>query len=182
MTLTGVIANAPEQAVLELHREDRLAARTRLEPGGRFALPDLDVGRYVLSVEGTPLEQAIELQPGQDEVVVNLDAAPSVDVVSRSVIWGQVRGGAGAVVMLVRQADRAEWVTMARDDGAFRFVDLPPGRYDAFVYPAGTRVDDIHLRPRRSEDRSSRIWVGLYRRCGQRCAESRRSCHCGARP
>ena len=145
VTLTGVIANAPEQAVLELHREDRLAARTRLEPGGRFSLPDLDVGRYVLIVEGTPLEQAIELQPDQGEVVINLDAGPPVDVVSRSVIGGQVRGGAGAVVMLVRQADRAEWVTMARDDGAFRFVDLPPGRYDAFVYPGGTRVDDIQL-------------------------------------
>ncbi len=145
VTLTGVIANAPEQAVLELHREDRLAARTRLEPGGRFSLPDLDVGRYVLRVEGTPLEQPIELQPEQGDVVINLDAGPAVDVVSRSVIWGRVRGGAGAVVMLMREADRAEWVTMARDDGAYRFVDLPPGRYEAFVYPGGTRADGIQL-------------------------------------
>ena len=145
VTLTGVIANAPEQAVLELHQEDRLAARTRLEPGGRFSVPDLDAGRYVLRVEGTPLEQAIELQPDQGEVVVKLDAGLPVDVVSRSVISGRVEGGAGAVVMLVREADRAEWVTMARDDGSFRFVDLPPGRYDAFIYPSGTRADGIQL-------------------------------------
>ena len=145
VTLTGVIVNAPEQAVLELHQEDRLAARTRLEPGGHFSLPDLDAGRYVLRVEGTPLEQAIELQPDQGEVVIKLDAGSPADVVSRSVISGHVRGGAGAVVMLLREADRAEWVTMARDDGAFRFVDLPPGRYDAFIYPGGTRADGIQL-------------------------------------
>ena len=131
--------------MLELHQEDRLAARTRLEPGGRFSLPDLDAGRYVLRVEGTPLEQAIELQPDQGEVVIKLDAGFPADVVSRSVISGRVRGGAGAVVMLVREADRAEWVTMARDDGSFRFVDLPPGRYDAFIYPGGTRADGIQL-------------------------------------
>jgi hypothetical protein len=145
VTLSGSIAHAAEQAVLELEREGRLAARTRLDAGGRFSLPDLEVGRYLLRVEGTPLQQPIELHPGQGEVVVNLDAGPPVEVISRSVIFGHVRGGAGAVVMLIRQADGEEWVTMARDDGAFRFVDLPPGRYKALVYPSGSQVEGIEV-------------------------------------
>ena len=34
---------------------------------------------------------------------------------------------------------------MARDDGAFRFVDLPPGRYNALVYPGGSQVEGIQV-------------------------------------
>ena len=128
-----------------MEREGRLAARTKLDAGGRFSLPDLEVGRYLLRVEGTPLEQPIELHPEQGEVVVNLDAGPLAEVVSRSVISGRVRGGGGAVVMLIRQADGEEWVTMARDDGAYRFVDLPPGRYNALVYPGGSQVEGIQV-------------------------------------
>ena len=91
------------------------------------------------------MEQPIELHPEQGEVVVNLDAGPLAEVVSRSVISGRVRGGGGAVVMLIRQADGEEWVTMARDDGAYRFVDLPPGRYNALVYPGGSQVEGIQV-------------------------------------
>ena len=65
-------------------------------------------------------------------------------------------------------------VTIARDDGAFRFVDLPPGRYDAFVYPGGSQVDDIQLDGRgEAPDRACRMGWGPRRR-RQRCAESRR--------
>jgi hypothetical protein len=145
VVLRGVVANAGEQAVLELERDGRLAARTRLDAAGQFALPDLEVGRYLLRVEGTPLEQPIELFAGQGEVVVNLDAGSPADLISRSVISGHVRGGAGAVVMLMRQTDGEEWVTMARDDGTFRFIDLPPGYYNALVYPGGSQAEGIQV-------------------------------------
>ncbi len=145
VTLRGVIANADENAVLELEseREGRLAARTRLEAGGHFTLAELSAGRYLLRLVGTPLVQPIELTADQTEVLINLDAKPAAEQVGRSIIAGSVRGGAGAVVMLMREADGEEWVTMARDDGAFRFVDLPPGQYNALVYPNGSQVNGI---------------------------------------
>ena len=96
----------PEQAVLELHREDRLAARTRLEPGGRSRLPDLEVGRYVLRSKARLGSRPIELSR-RGEVVVNLDAAPTRRRHQPQRIRGRTRA-VGAVVMLVRHADRAE--------------------------------------------------------------------------
>jgi hypothetical protein len=143
--LSGVIANAADHLVLELELDGRLAARTRLEADGRFSIPDLQPGRYLLRLEGSSLVQPVELGADQREVVLNLDAVPATEVISRSIIGGQVAGGAGAVVMLLRQSDSEEWVTMARDDGSFRFVDLPPGAYKAFVYPSGSQVEGIRV-------------------------------------
>lgn len=145
LTLSGTITNAAQHQVLELELDGRLAARTRLEADGRFSIPELQPGRYLLRLEGSSLVQPIELGAEQQEVVLNLDAAPATEVISRSIVGGQVAGGAGAVVMLLRQSDGEEWVTMARDDGSFRFVDLPPGVYRAFVYPSGSQVEGIEV-------------------------------------
>jgi hypothetical protein len=49
------------------------------------------------------------------------------------------------VISLVRAGDGQEWVTMARSDGAYRFVDLPPGMYSLRVNPDGSRVDNVSL-------------------------------------
>src|SRR5690606_14211 len=38
-----------------------------------------------------------------------------------------------------------EWVTMAKDDGTFRFVDLPPGTYNVRVQGDGSHVEGIVL-------------------------------------
>ncbi|MBK8048404.1 MAG: carboxypeptidase regulatory-like domain-containing protein [Anaerolineales bacterium] len=64
---------------------------------------------------------------------------------SAGVLFPGVRGGAGAVVMLVRSDDGEEWVTMARDDGGYRFIDLSPGGYSVRVHPAGTHRENIVL-------------------------------------
>jgi len=145
VVLKGSVANAGDQRTIELERDGLLVARTTLDAGSRFELPDLEPGRYVVRIAGGSLAQPVELSPDQPEVVVNLDAGRPVEVVSRSVIVGTVRGGAGAVVMLLRQVDGEEWVTMARDDGTFRFVDLPPGTYGARVYPSGSETGALQL-------------------------------------
>ena len=83
---------------------------------------------------------------------VNLDAGPPAETASRSTISGVVRGGAAAVVVIVRASDGAEWVTLAHDDGSFRFVDLPPGQYSARVDPGGVAVEQIRLDGRNHVD------------------------------
>ncbi|MEZ4615696.1 MAG: hypothetical protein R2867_09305 [Caldilineaceae bacterium] len=37
-----------------------------------------------------------------------------------------MRGGANAMLVLVQLGSGEEWVTMAHDDGTFRFIDLGP--------------------------------------------------------
>jgi hypothetical protein len=56
-----------------------------------------------------------------------------------------VAGGAGAVVMLVHASSGEEWVTLARDDGSYRFVDLPPGEFSLRVHPSGSHVEHLRL-------------------------------------
>lgn len=62
-----------------------------------------------------------------------------------STLAGKVRGGAGATVRLV-EAGGAGYTTVARQDGRFRFVNLPAGRYCAWVIsPPGSRRDGLAL-------------------------------------
>ncbi len=121
-------------------------ARTTLDSANCFEVVDLEPGAYLLRVEGTNYAQPVELTAGQLELVLTLDLAGVPEqVMSRSILAGKVRGGAGAVVILVRALDGEEWVTMARDDGSYRFVDLPPGVYSVRVDPGGLQVDRVAL-------------------------------------
>ena len=116
-----------------------------LDPAGRFSFEELLPGRYSVRLLGEELTQPIELAPGQVEVAVNLAVEAKQRTMSRSIVSGKVRGGASAVIILVRRSDGEEWVSIAGDDGTFRFVDLPPGAYSVRVDPECTRVDDIRL-------------------------------------
>lgn len=62
-----------------------------------------------------------------------------------SVIQGQVRGGAGASLWLVR-SDGVLYRTVARADGSYRFINLARGRYTIWVeQPPGSRREHIEL-------------------------------------
>ncbi len=54
--------------------------------------------------------------------------------------------------MLLRTSDGEEWVTMAKDDGAFRFVDLPPGFYNLRVQGEGSHISGIMLDGKNTRD------------------------------
>lgn len=145
ITLVGTVAHAGEQRVVVLERHGIERMRTELDANSRYKLTGLLPGHYVLRLLGTEIAQEIELTNEQPEVVLNLDAAPPVSNLSRSQISGTVRGGSGAVVSLVRSNDGQDWVTMARSDGTYRFVDLPAGTYNVRVNPEGSRVNGITL-------------------------------------
>lgn len=145
VAVRGFILNATENRTVMLEKQGSEIARTVLDLAGRFSFEGLLPGRYTVKLLGEELTQPIELAPGQVEVAVNLAVEAKQRVVSRSVVTGKVRGGASAVIILVRRSDGEEWVSMAGDDGTFRFVDLPPGAYSVRVDPEGTRVDDIRL-------------------------------------
>lgn len=145
ITLLGTVAHAGDHRVVVLERHGVERTRAELDINSRYKLTGLLPGNYVLRLLGTEIAQAVDLTADQPEVVLNLDGTPPVSNLSRSQISGTVRGGSGAVVSLVRSNDGQDWVTMARNDGTYRFVDLPAGTYNVRVSPEGSRVDGITL-------------------------------------
>jgi hypothetical protein len=144
-TLLGTVAHAGEHRTIVLERNGVERTRIQLDANSRYTIPGLLPGAYIVRLDGTAVEQSVEVVSGQREVVLNLEAAAPESGRSRSQISGMVRGGSGAVISLVRAGDGQEWVTMARSDGSYRFVDLPPGTYSLRVNPDGSRVDNITL-------------------------------------
>lgn len=145
VTLYGAVAHANTNRTLRLTRNGDEVARTTLDDNSSYHFPELAPGAYQLAILGTDVAQQVELVAGQQELMVNFDLTPATAPVNKSRIEGKVRGGSGAVLLLVRSSDGEEWVTMARDDGAFRFVDLPAGEYSLRVNPEGSRVERIVL-------------------------------------
>ena len=140
----GTVINAGERRTILLTRGGNEVARAELDANSRYVLGDLVPGNYTLRVAGTTVEQPVSLAPGQPHVTVNFDLTESTPF-SGSTLSGRVRGGASAVVLLLRTSDGEEWVTMAKDDGTFRFVDLPPGAYNVRVQGEGSHVAGILL-------------------------------------
>jgi hypothetical protein len=151
ITLRGAAINAVGNVASQLGHDQvvllqngRQLGRAVLDANHRFVFYDLTPGRYTLRVEGV-VDQEIDIEPGQPEVAVNLVFPVSETQQSRSVVQGTVRGGAEAVIVLVRRSDGEEWATLAREDGSFRFVDLPAGEYSVRVSPEGSRLDNLQL-------------------------------------
>ncbi|MCC6167189.1 MAG: hypothetical protein IT329_08190 [Caldilineaceae bacterium] len=159
-TLHGTVLHAGDRRTVILEKGGAEVARTVLDANSRYMLPDLLPGNYTLRVDGALLEQPVSLLPDQEDATVNLDLAESTNQASGSTLGGTVRGGAGAVVMLLRTSDGEEWVTMAKDDGSFRFVDLPPGTYNVRVQGGGSHLEGITLdgRNRRQVDLATTGW------------------------
>ncbi len=145
VTLHGTVAHAGSQHKVHLHKGTEEVAVAELDSQSRYRFADLAPGSYLVSVPGTAVEQRVELSAGQQEFVLDLDLAPPRAPVNKSRIEGVVRGGAGAVLVLVRSDDGEEWMTMANDDGTFRFVDLAAGDYSLRVDPAGSRLERVVL-------------------------------------
>jgi len=145
ITLQGTVAQAGEYRTIVLEKNGQEKARVALDANSHYVIADLGPGAYLLRIPGTEVEEAVELSVGQKEMVVNFDLTPAGSAMNQSRVEGTVRGGSGAVLLLVRASDGEEWVTMARNDGSFRFVDLPPGEYSLRVNPQGSRIDRIVL-------------------------------------
>ena len=145
VTLYGAVAHAGAARVVVLERNGEEVARATLDENSSYTFAELAPGAYRLAIAGTATQQQVELVAGQQELMVNFDLTPASTPVSKSRIEGTVRGGAGAVLLLVRSNDGEEWVSMARDDGVFRFVDLPAGEYSLRVNPQGSRLDRLML-------------------------------------
>ncbi len=145
ITLQGTVAQAGEYRTIVLEKNGQEKARVTLDSNSHYVISNLGPGAYLLRIPGTEVEEAVELSGGQKEMVVNFDLTPAGPTMHQSRVEGTVRGGSGAVLLLVRAGDGEEWVTMARNDGSFRFVDLPPGDYSLRVNPQGSRIDRLVL-------------------------------------
>jgi len=145
ITLRGVVANAGAHRMIVLEQDGTEIAHAQLDSTDTFVFADLAAGRYRVRVPETDVAEEIELRRTQREVTLYLAVPTPAPVSGRSIVSGHVRGGAGAVVMLVQKTSGEEWVTMAREDGGYRFVDLPPGEYSLRVHPAGTYVERLML-------------------------------------
>ena len=145
ITLHGTVAQAGDYRTVILEKNGQEKARVALDGNSHYVFAGLGPGSYRLRIPGTEIEEAVELTAGQQELIVNFDLTPTQSAMNQSRIEGYVRGGSGAVLLLVRASDGEEWVTMARNDGTFRFVDLPPGEYSLRVSPEGSRIDHLRL-------------------------------------
>lgn len=145
ITLRGSVANLGSRRTLLLERDGVEVEHATLDSTGIFEFPDLPDGVYVLRLPEANFSEEVTLQRGQREVVVRLTLPAPVELSGRSSVGGYVSGGAGAVVVLVHKQSGEEWVTMARDDGSYRFVDLPPGEYSLRVDPDGAHVEQLTL-------------------------------------
>lgn len=145
LTLHGMVAQAGDYRTIILEKNGQEKARATLDGNSHYLFEGLGPGSYRLRIPGTEIEEAVELTAGQQELIVNFDLTPTQSAMNQSRVEGHVRGGSGAVLLLVRASDGEEWVTMARNDGSFRFVDLPPGEYSLRVSPDGSRIDRLHL-------------------------------------
>lgn len=150
--LRGAVLNTRERQTVVLERNGLQVASTPLDQNNRFQIDQLSPGAYVLRVAGTPVEQAVNLSQEQSEMVINLDMGVASESASRSLASGTVEGGAGSTVILLRHSDGEEYVTMAREDGGYRFVDLPPGSYSLRVSPDGARAESLYLDGRNQVD------------------------------
>jgi hypothetical protein len=144
ITLRGSVANLGAQRSLTLARDGVEVAHCTLDSTGIFEFSDLADGLYLLRLPEANFSEEVTLQRSQREVVVRLTLPTPVEMVGRSVVEGYVAGGAGAVVMLMHTHSGEEWVTLARDDGSYRFVDLPPGEFSLRVHP-GSRSERLLL-------------------------------------
>ena len=145
ITLHGMVVQAGDYRTIILEKNGQEKARTSLDVNSEYQFAALGPGSYLLRIPGTAIEETVELTAGQQELIVNFDLTPARPTMNQSRIEGRVRGGSGAVLLLVRASDGEEWVTMARNDGTFRFVDLPPGVYSLRVSPEGSRIDRLIL-------------------------------------
>lgn len=145
LTLHGMVAQAGDYRTIILEKNGQEKARVTLDGNSHYVFEGLGPGSYRLRIPGTAIEEIVELTAGQQELIVNFDLTPTQSAMNQSRIEGHVRGGSGAVLLLVRANDGEEWVTMARNDGSFRFIDLPPGEYSLRVSPEGSRIDRIQL-------------------------------------
>ncbi len=143
--LYGTVTHAGAFRTVLLHKNDEEKARVTLDAHSSYRFDELAPGHYMLTIPGTDIEQAVEITAGQQELMLNVDLTPKSAPVSKSQIEGTVRGGAGAMLVLVQLGAGEEWTTMVRDDGTFRFVDLAAGDYSLRVDPAGSRIERIHL-------------------------------------
>ncbi|MDE0431486.1 MAG: carboxypeptidase-like regulatory domain-containing protein [Caldilineaceae bacterium] len=82
----------------------------------------------------------------EDEVTLSLSAPGNwLPPSGEGVISGKVRGGAEAQLRLTH-SDGFAYESLTEMNGAFRFVELPAGRYSLEVFsPPGSRVDEIEL-------------------------------------
>lgn len=154
VTVHGAVAHAGSHQQLELYKgnvaqsadSNTIAiAKAELDEQSRYQFPHLAPGIYTLRIPGTNVEQIVSLTAGQEELVLDFDLAPTRAPVNKSRLEGTVRGGAGAMLLLVRSEDGEEWAAMVKEDGTFRFVDLPAGEYSLRVNPLGSRFDRIVL-------------------------------------
>lgn len=144
VTLHGIVYHATSAQTIILDQNGIERARVGLDAENRYRFPDLTPGTYTIRVENTNLLESVTLLADQPSAVLNLDLGDLLQQISGT-IQGMVRAGAGAVVMLLRMDDGQEWVAMAKEDGTFRFIDLPMGTYNARIYPTGSRVDELIL-------------------------------------
>lgn len=145
VTLHGIVYHATNEQTIILDQNGIEVARVRLDEENRYRFPDLAPGTYTIRIEHTNLLESVTLLADQPSAVLNLDLGDLLQEASGA-IQGMVRAGAGAMVMLLRMDDGQEWVTMAKEDGTFRFVDLPVGTYNARIYPSGSRIDGLILK------------------------------------
>ncbi|NOZ29093.1 MAG: hypothetical protein GXP39_13735 [Chloroflexi bacterium] len=121
--LAGLVRNGAGQTLVLLRGEEEVA-RADVGADERFRFEGLPAGTYVVRVEGMDISSDPVTLDGQDMAEIEL-TVPLIP----GVIEGWVNGGAGRVVVALRDGTtEAGRATVAQDE-SFRIEGLDPGMY-----------------------------------------------------
>jgi len=129
--LAGAIRNGPGVPLtLRLVRADGWLAIAQAGADGRFAFDDLPLDRFTLTLVEAGLSREIVLTEAQPAATTDFDLSAATIRLAHGVIRGTVRGGAGMVVQLTRQAGQPfEERQLVAADATYRFIELEPAAY-----------------------------------------------------
>jgi hypothetical protein len=146
--LTGAIRNGPALPLtLRLTRTDGWVAVAQGGADGRFEFSDLPFDRFTLTIVEAGLSQEVALTESRPAAAVSFDLTGAAIRLANGSISGKVRGGAGMVLVLTRDAaSHFEEKQLVAADSTFRFTELEPGTYiikllETSVVKAGIAID-----------------------------------------
>ncbi len=138
-SISGKVQRGEDKSI-RLIQNNRVVSRQQIGPTEQYRFDGLTMGTYRVDIPGTTLARHIRLDESNTDVTLNL----ALPLPTSSTIIGQIRNGAGRILILVRGRSIIARAPLSAT-GEFRFQNLGAGTYSVLVYNTNVRQDNIVL-------------------------------------